>query len=104
MKYTFIDQHRTELKLASMCRVLKAHRSGYYSWKAKPQTNRTIEEHKLLLEIKQFYDDSYGIYGSPRIHQDLREARFNCGVKHVARLMHPDQLSPMMFEKLQSGS
>ena len=54
-----------------MCRVLNAHRSGYYAWKAKPPSDRTIEDHKLLLEIKQSYDDSYGIYGSPRIHRDL---------------------------------
>ena len=88
MKYTFIDHHRTEFKLVSMCRVLKVHRSGYHAWKAKPQSNRTIEDTKLLIEIKQSYDDSYGIYGSPRIHRDLREAGIYCGVKRVARLMH----------------
>jgi putative transposase len=50
------------------------------------------QDHKLLLEIKQSYDDSYGIYGSPRIHRDLREAGINCGVKRVARLMHQAKL------------
>ena len=53
MKYTFIDQHCTEFKVASMCRVLKVHRSGYYAWKVKPLSNRAIEDGKLLLEIKQ---------------------------------------------------
>ena len=62
MKYTFIDQHRAEFKVASMCRVLKVHRSGYYAWKADPLSNRAIEDSELLLEIKQSYDDSYGIY------------------------------------------
>ena len=75
-----------------MCRVLKVHRSGYYAWKVKPFSNRTIEDGKLLLEIKQSYDDSYGIYGSPRMHRDLREAGFNCGAKRVARLMHQAKL------------
>lgn len=70
-----------------MCRVLKVHRSGYYAWKAAPYSQRTLEDMKLLVEIKQFYDDSYGIYGSPRIHRDLREAGIRCGVKRVARLM-----------------
>ena len=70
-----------------MCRVLNVHRSGYYAWKAKPQPDRTIEDHKLIVEIKQSYDGSYGIYGSPRIHRDLREAGISCGVKRVARLM-----------------
>ena len=75
-----------------MCRVLNIHRSGYYAWKAKPQSDRTIEDHKLLLEINQSYDDSYGIYGSPRIHRDLREAGISCGVKRVARLMQQAKL------------
>ena len=92
MKYTFIDQYLAEFKVASMCRVLKVHCSAYYAWKDKPQSNRAIEDHKLLPEIKQSYDDSYGIYGSQRIHRDLREAGFNYGVKHVTRLMHQAKL------------
>ncbi len=72
--------------------MLKVHRSGYYAWKAKPLSNRAIEDARLLVEIKQSYDDSYGIYGSPRIHRDLREAGMHCGVKRVARLMHQAKL------------
>lgn len=71
-----------------MCRVLKVHRSGYYAWKASPLSQRALEDQKLLVEIRQFHDDSYGTYGSPRIHRDLREAGIRCGVKRVARLMN----------------
>ena len=70
-----------------MCRVLSVHRSGYYAWKLKPQSKRTLADALLLSDIKQSYDNSYGIYGSPRIHRDLREAGIYCGVKRVARLM-----------------
>ena len=75
-----------------MCRVLKVHRSGYYAWKLNPLSNRSIQEATLLVEIKRSYEDSYGIYGSPRIHRDLREAGTYCGVKRVARLMHQAKL------------
>ena len=44
------------------------------------------------LRLNNLYDDSYGIYGSPRMHRDLREAGFNCGAKRVARLMHQAKL------------
>ena len=70
-----------------MCRVLSVHRSGYYAWKLKPQSKRALADTKLLSDIKQSYNNSYGIYGSPRIHRDLREAGIYCGVKRVARLM-----------------
>lgn len=92
MKYTFIDQHRTEFRLASMCRVLKVHRSGYYAWKVKPLSDRAIEDASLLVEIKQSFDESDGIYGSPRIHRDLREAGFNCSENRIARLMREAKL------------
>lgn len=53
-----------------------------------PLSQRALEDQKLLVEIRQFHDGSYGIYGSPRIHRDLREAGIRCGVKRVARLMN----------------
>ena len=78
-----------------MCRVLKVHRSGYDAWKASPLSRHAIEDEKLLVEIRQFYDESYGIYGSPRIHRDLREAGTRCGVKRVARLMNQTKIKSM---------
>ena len=92
MKYTFIDQHRGEFRLASMCRALKVHRSGYYAWKMNPLSNRAIEDAALLVEIKQSFEDSHGIYGSPRVHRDLREAGLSCGENRVARLMREAKL------------
>lgn len=92
MKYTFIDQHVMEFRVVSMCRALKVHRSGYYAWKAAPLSARAIEDAKFLVEIKQSYADSQGIYGSPRVHRDLREAGFKCGEKRVARLMREAKL------------
>jgi putative transposase len=70
-----------------MCRVLKVHRSGYYAWKACPKSERTLADEALLIDIKRSFEESHGIYGSPRIHRDLREAGTRCGVKRVARLM-----------------
>jgi len=75
-----------------MCRTLKVHRSGYYAWKAQPQSQRALEDARLLPEIKQSYADSQGIYGSPRVHRDLREAGFLCSEKRVARLMREAKL------------
>ena len=75
-----------------MCRVLKVHRSGYYAWLKIPQSPRAIENAKLSQNIRQFYDQSMGIYGSPRIYHDLREAGITCSENRVARLMKAAQL------------
>lgn len=75
-----------------MCRVLKVHRSGYYAWKACPKSARALADEILITDIKQSFEDSHGIYGSPRIHRDLREMGTRCGEKRVARLMRQVQI------------
>ena len=87
-----MDQHRHEFRLRTMCRVLNVHRSGYYAWKACPTSDRAVADEALLIDIKKSFEDSYGIYGSPRIHRDLLEAGTRCGVKRVARLMSQAQI------------
>ncbi|MQR02795.1 IS3 family transposase [Glaciimonas sp. GS1] len=92
VKYAFIDAHRQLFRLISMCRVLKVHRSGYYAWKQNPLSRRAVEDAHLLVEIKRSFDDSDRIYGSPRVHCDLREAGVVCGLNRVARIMRCAQL------------
>ena len=75
-----------------MCRVLRIQRSGYYAWKARPKSARTLADETLLVNIKQSFENSHGIYGSPRVHRDLREDGVLCGEKRVARLMQQAQL------------
>jgi len=75
-----------------MCRVLKVHRSGYYAWRVKPLSNRILEDMALLVEIKQSYEDSHCIYGSPRVHHDLREIGLFCSENRVPKIMHNAKL------------
>lgn len=85
-------QHHGQFRLSSMCRVLRIQRSGYYAWKAKPKSNRALADEAMLNSIKRFFEESQGIYGSPRVHRDLREDGIRCGEKRVARLMQQAQL------------
>ena len=85
-------EHRHEFRLTSMCRILRVQRSGYYAWVHKPQSVRAQADALLLDDIKQFFEASAGIYGSPRIHRDLREVGTRCGEKRVARLMRQASL------------
>ncbi len=69
-----MQAHQIEFRLTSMCRVLKVHRSGYYAWLREPLSPRAKANEKLTSQIREFYDQSMGIYGSPRIFCDLKEA------------------------------
>ena len=87
MKYRFINEHRHEYKVATMCRVLKVARAGFYAWLHQPSSNRAIEDERLLGLIRDSYVASGGVYGSPRVFADLREAGETCGKHRVERIM-----------------
>jgi putative transposase len=75
-----------------MCRVLKVHRSGFYAWLAQPRSCRAKEDERLLGLVRESYLASGGIYGSPRVFHDLREAGERCGENRVARLMRVNSI------------
>ncbi len=75
-----------------MCRVLQVARSGFYQWLHKPLSDRAIEDQRLLGLIRDSHTASGGVYGSPRVFGDLREAGETCGRHRVARLMRSHKI------------
>ena len=75
-----------------MCRLLRASRSGFYAWIHKPLSDRAIEDRRLLELIRDSYETSSGVYGSPRVFGDLREAGERCGRHRVARIMREQKI------------
>jgi putative transposase len=87
VRYAFVAAHRREFRLTAMCRALRMHRSGFYAWTRTPQSRRAIEDERILKKIRTSYQASDGVYGSPRVHRDIREDGERCGEHRVARLM-----------------
>ncbi len=79
--------HRREFRLTTMCRVMRMHRSGFYAWMKTPQSQRAQEDERIMKKVRTSYKASDGVYGSPRVHRDLREDGERCGEHRVARLM-----------------
>ena len=70
-----------------MCRVLEVSRSGFYSWRRRPESARASENRRLVVEIGTIHARRRQIYGSPRIHAELQAQGWRCGRNRVARLM-----------------
>ena len=85
--YGFIKAHRHQYSVCAMCRLLQVSHSGYYAWLQEPVSNRARENVRLLRLIRASFVASHGIYGSPRVFLDLREAGETCSKHRVARLM-----------------
>jgi putative transposase len=87
MKYQFIEQYKQEFPVAVMCRVLDVSESGYYAWRKRPQSQHTREDARLTTQIQDLFVARRGVYGSPRIHADLKALGWRTSRKRVARLM-----------------
>jgi putative transposase len=92
VKYEVIDRCRFEFPVRLMCRCLKVSPSGYYGWKSRPPSDRELANRRMLSRIRVLHEKSGEAFGSPRMHEELLEEGFSCGVNRVARLMRADGL------------
>lgn len=86
MKYAFIEAHRAEFSVRSMCRVLAVHFSGFYAWLKEPLSQRALEDVRQTELIQQAWTDSGKVYGYRKLTDDLRDAGETCSENRVARL------------------
>ncbi|WP_299720287.1 IS3 family transposase [uncultured Tateyamaria sp.] len=86
VKCAFIEAHRAEFSVRSMCRVLAVHFSGFYAWVKEPLSLRAQEDARLTELIQRAWTDSGKVYGYRKLTDDLRDAGETCSENRVARL------------------
>jgi putative transposase len=88
--FGFIAAKKTEHSVKTMCRVLEVSRSGYHAWARR-------EDERLTGRIREIHRENRKVYGSPRIHAELRMADgVRVGRKRVERLMRQAGISGMV--------
>jgi putative transposase len=92
MRYRFIQAHRKEFRVWLMCRVLGVSRGGFYLWLKRPESQRSVENGRLVEAIRAIHRESRGVYGSPRVHARLRAQSGRYGKNRIARLMREMQI------------
>lgn len=90
MRYRAIQEHDRRYPIRLMCRALAVSAAGYYAWRARPESPRSIQARTLRLAIREVHQESRETYGSPRIWRALRTQGHRVGEHRVARLMHQD--------------
>jgi len=76
-----------------MCEVLEVSVSGFYAWRKREPSQHSREDAKLGQQVKAAFQASRQVYGSPRIHAELKALGVACARKRVARLMREQGLS-----------
>ena len=86
MKYRFMEDHRSEFRVSTMCRALDVSKSGFYAWRTRPLSARAQANARLLARIRDIYTQSRENYGGVKTWRALIEAGELCGLNRVARL------------------
>lgn len=73
MKYAWIREHRDSFPVVVLCDALEVSASGYYAWLDRPASPRAQRHDRLQGDVQQLHAESYGIYGSYKIAQQLGE-------------------------------
>ena len=87
MRYACIDRRRDQYPIRMMCHALNVSRSGYYAWRSRPESSRARTDRELTGVIQRLHADSKGIYGSPKMRDELKSEGYHYGRHKVARLM-----------------
>lgn len=75
-----------------MCRALSVTAGGYYAWRRRERSARAIEDVRLAVQIHALFRQFKRRYGSPRIHDELRDLGVRTSRKRVERLMQEAEL------------
>jgi len=85
-----------------MCRVLEASRPGFYEWRAGKVSPAAARRSQILAAIIKLHHDFKGIYGSPRILQELIKLGFAVNHKMVEKLMAENGIAAKTKKKFKA--
>jgi transposase InsO family protein len=90
---SFIDAHRAEYGVESICAQLPIAPSQYYEHKAREADPgqlppRLQRDRALTREIRRVYDENFGVYGARKVWRQLAREEIVVARCTVERLMH----------------
>jgi len=96
----FIAAEKANYPVSLMSRVLGVNRTAFHRWEGRAPSQRALEDAFLTERIRKIHGDKRGVYGSPRIHAELRMAHgVRVSEKRVERLMREAGISGLIEKK-----
>jgi len=92
VKYAYIQEQSKVHSTERLCRVMGVSTSGYYDWRDRAPSAHTKRDQELVRMIRESHFNSFEIYGSPRVLDDLKADNQKVSRKRVARLMREQEL------------
>jgi len=103
VKYAFIALHRLQFSVRTMCRLLRVHPSGFYTWLKNPLSRRANEDKRQTELLLKAWEESGKVYGYRKLHDDLLDQGEICCPNRVARLTHLAGIKAQIGYKRRPG-
>ena len=95
-----ISAEKASTPVSVCCALLGVSRSGYYDWERRAPSDRALTDAWLIEKIREIWAENRKVYGSPRIHADLRlKYGIRVARKRVERLMREAGISGLQRRK-----
>jgi putative transposase len=102
VKFAFIDAEKAFHRITKLCRLLKVSRAGFYAWCGRPPSDRTAEDARLTILVREAHERSRRTYGSPRVHVELAEThQVFISRKRVIRIMQQEGLKARVRKRFK---
>lgn len=92
MKFACIELHILEFEVRLMCRMLSVSPAGFYAWRRRAPSHRSLSDQRLSLRIRAVHGEVKARYGAVKIYKELKGRGVSCGKNRVARLMRAEGL------------
>lgn len=99
MTYALITAERAAFPVRTLCRTLGVAPSGYYASLRRPASAHAQTDRQLRARVRVLHATVHQRYGSPRIHQALRQSGIRVSRKRVARVMRECGLRARMARR-----
>lgn len=85
-----------------MCSVMGVSRSGYYKWLTRPESEQERQHKEWKDQIKEVYDKSRQLYGSPKVTRRLKQTGVAISERTVSRIMKDNGLRSRTVKKYKA--
>jgi len=92
VKYAWIAENRDSFPIARMCRTLGVSPSGYYAWRKRKPSPRSQRREQIAQAAVEAYQQSHGVYGYRKVHDDLIDQEIECCRETVRKIMREEGL------------
>lgn len=95
MRFAFMEKHLDAFPVSIMAEVLAVSESGFYAWRTRPQSDRSLRDQQLLPTVRSIHAEYDATCGSRRLVDELTAFGAPCGRHRARRLM---RLAEVMVE------